>query len=65
MPQIMSYRRSRSTSCIAMLLFLLLLNLQQEVAINVWQHSAKRDGGPNKRVKFFITADREFVGGGE
>lgn len=26
----------------------------------MWQHTAKHDGGPNERVKFFITADREL-----
>ena len=44
----------------ANLALLLLLHLQQQRAVNVWQHTTKGNRGADKRVEFFVTTDREL-----
>lgn len=39
---------------------LLLLNLEQQCAVDVWQHTTVSDRGADQGVEFFITADSEL-----
>jgi hypothetical protein len=47
-------------------LLLLLLNLQEQSAVDVWKYTSKSDGGADKGIEFFVTADGELeVAGGD
>ena len=41
-------------------MFLLLLDLQQERAVDVRQDTAERDGGADQRVKFLVATDGQL-----
>lgn len=44
---------------------LLLLNLEQQGAVDVWQDTTKGDGGANKGIELLVTTDGELqVAGG-
>jgi hypothetical protein len=52
-----SYRRILSLST---LILLLLFNLEQERAVDVWQYTSEGNGCANQCVEFFITTDSEL-----
>lgn len=51
--------------CLERLGLLLLLDLEEERAVDVWQDTTKGDGGTNQGVKFLVTTDGklEMAGG--
>ena len=52
--------------CLESLVLLLLLNLQQQSAIDVREDTTKGDRGADERVEFFVSADGELqVAGGD
>ena len=48
------------------LLALLLLHLEQQCSVDVWENTTKGDGGADQRVELFVAADRKLqVAGGD
>ena len=51
--------------CLGSLGLLLLLNLEEERAVDVGQHASKSDGGPDESIELFVAADGKLeVAGG-
>jgi hypothetical protein len=42
------------------LVLLLLLDLQQESAVDMWENTTKSNGGADERVEFFVSANGEL-----
>ena len=54
------YPSSTLVSPSHLLALLLLLDLEQQGAVNVWEHAPERDCGADQRVQLLVAADREL-----